>query len=121
MIKIVNMIVFSLLVVGCSLLVRTKYVEYAVKNESGGRLDDVRVCINSTHCFAHGVLIPDADKGFAGPIKLEKENQVEISWRNSAHETNRCMRIVGKKTLLDKRTCLFVIDTNMQVDLKWRF
>ena len=93
--------------------------EYAVRNNSGQLLDEATVRIGSEHMFNHGVLVLNAITSYSGAISLHSENQVAISWQDTTGRVYKAVLTVSRKTLTDKRICLFMIDPTMHVKQGW--
>ena len=104
---------------GCLGFNLTYDAEYAVRNDSGQTLDEATVRIGTEHMFNHGVLVLNAIKSYSGPMPLHSENQVAISWQDATGRVYEAVLNVSRKTLTDKRICLFMIDPTMHVKQGW--
>jgi hypothetical protein len=111
--------VIGLLTTSCSGGKQLSRVEYAIKNESGQRLNDVIVRIDSVHSFEHGVLVSGTQSGFSGEVALQAENHVTISWKDAAGKAYEFTVVANRATLVDKRVCRFVVDKEMRVKQAW--
>ena len=103
---------------GCS---RMDLVDYSVKNRTTEKLTDVTVRFGTIHSFNHGNLIAEAHSSFSGQMPLLPQNRVTITWQDTAAKAYEAVLVVDRATLVDKRSCQFVIDKEMRVRLGWRF
>ena len=68
-----------LLLINCSTL---PVVDYAIRNSTGHEMNRVSIWIGEDYTFTMGVLVPNADKSYGGPVPLSKVNDVKITWVN---------------------------------------
>ena len=116
----------TIILAGCCLLclsgcASTPIVDYAVRNCTGRELNRVNIAIGSEFSDSMGVLIPDAHKGYGGPVPVSRMNAVEIAWENPDGKMASGHVEVSRSQMRDPRQLFFDIQRDGRITLAWRF